>query len=80
MLTVQVKLNDVYFRLRQWLFDERGQTATEYTLMVAVGAALAIGVVWLLLSATLQGAIEDITLAVDGFIGNIFPPEPEPVP
>jgi Flp pilus assembly pilin Flp len=69
---IQFKILDALFGLRERIKEERGQTATEYTLMVAVGAALAIGVVWALLEGVLTDAITAISDEIDAFITDIF--------
>ena len=69
---IQFKALEFVYSLRNRLRDERGQTATEYTLMVAVGAALAIGVVWFLLNGVLSNAISAIGSEITAFISAIF--------
>jgi hypothetical protein len=51
---------------------ERGQTATEYVLVTAVAASLAIGITWLLLAGTMQDALTLLGAEVTDFISEAF--------
>ena len=54
----------------QALRDEKGQTATEYVAMTAVGLILAITIVYLFLSEALTTAIQTIGNKLVNFVGT----------
>jgi Flp pilus assembly pilin Flp len=55
---------DLVRRLRS---TERGQTSTEYVAVLVVAVALAMGVLWLVLSGVLDGIIDDVGSNLSSF-------------
>ena len=61
-------------RVVTWVISrgERGQTATEYVLMTAVAASIALGVAWLLLEEAMQNALTGLGTEVAAFFAEAF--------
>jgi len=73
---IQMKVLELWNRLQ----DQKGQTSAEYVAVTAVAVALAIGVIYVTMEATLTEAVGSIGDAITGFIGEELPPPEEPAP
>jgi Flp pilus assembly pilin Flp len=51
--------------------QERGQTTAEYVAITAVALGVVIAVIWMALSNTINGAIEDIGTKITDFLASI---------
>lgn len=71
---IQLKMLELLNRLE----DQRGQTSAEYVAVTAVAVAIAIGVIYLTLSAALTDAVGDIAQKITDFVAT--PPSPAPTP
>jgi Flp pilus assembly pilin Flp len=70
------KLLELWNRLQ----DQRGQTSAEYVAVTAVAVAIAIGVIYSVLSGALTEAVGDIGSAITNFIDEELggaAPEPD---
>jgi Flp pilus assembly pilin Flp len=70
------KLLELWTRLQ----DQRGQTSAEYVAVTAVAVAIAIGVIYSVLSGALTEAVGDIGSAITNFIDEELggaAPEPD---
>jgi Flp pilus assembly pilin Flp len=70
--TINEKLLELVNRIR----DERGQTSSEYVAVTAVAVAIALGVIYVTLEASLSSAVEAIGSQITDFVNN-GPPVPE---
>lgn len=68
--SIQLKALELMNRLK----GERGQTSAEYVAVTAVAVAIAIGVIYVVLSTALTNAVSDIGDAIQTFVDNEVTP------
>jgi Flp pilus assembly pilin Flp len=67
---VELKLLELYYQVRNWAEEERGQTTSEYVAVTAVAVAIALTVIFTTLSTSLTTAVTDIANSITDFVAS----------
>jgi len=67
---IELKLLELVNRFADKVREERGQTTTEYVVVTAIAAAIAMTVLWVALRNELTSAVSAIANEIDDFIAN----------
>lgn len=67
---IQLKALELLNRFADKVREERGQTTTEYVVVTAIAAAIAMAVLWSVLKSQLSDAVDAIASEIDAFIAN----------